>query len=493
MLIATIIAERTDQAVEAGKAASPYADLLELRLDVLRSPPEELDDLIRRMPAPVLATCRREIERGEFTGSEEERVALLRRAVAAGATWVDVEWGSAAEELLQERASAHVILSHHDWEKTPQDLEELHARMKERQGASLIKLVTHARDLDDNLRIRELLARCGGDGTLAAFCAGEAGVVSRLLGLSWGSAATYGSVGQVGAPGQLPVEQMDRLYRVRRIGPETEFLGVAGHPLGHSLSPQVHAAALRSLDLDIAYLPLPGESPGSLMGLARALPLRGFSVTLPHKESIRAHLDEIDPLAEAIGAVNTVVLRDGRWLGWNTDASGGVEPLARRMDLEGCPVAVLGAGGAARALVHALARRGARVTVFNRSEARARELARAAGVDSRPLSELETHPYRVLVQATPVGMAPRVDEMPVPAEWLHGELIYDLIYNPRETALLRAARRQGLATLEGLQMFLGQAAQQFELFTGEQAPRQVMEEAALQAFGAQAGQERGHG
>jgi 3-dehydroquinate dehydratase/shikimate dehydrogenase len=493
MLVATMVARGADEAVAAGQAASRYADLLELRLDVLRCPPDKLEEVIRRMPAPVLATCRRQGDGGEFEEGEPDRVALLRRAVEAGATWVDVEWGSAAEELLAAPGSAHVILSHHEWDAPSRDLEAIHASMAERQGVALRKLVIRATNLEDNLRVRDLLAKHGAKGNLAAFCAGEAGVVSRILALSWGSAATYGSVAGSGAPGQLPVEEMDRLYRVRRIGAGTKFLGVVGRPVGHSLSPYVHGAALRSLDLDFTYLPLHAEKLSSLMALARALPLRGFSVTLPHKEAICGYLDQVDPIADAVGAVNTVVRKDDGWHGWNTDASGGVQPLARQMDLEGCPVAVLGAGGAARALVHALAKQGAAVTVFNRSEARGRELARDAGVDARPFSMLETYPYRVLVQTTPVGMAPRSGEMPLPEDWLHGELVYDVIYNPRETALLKAARRQGLRTLDGLQMFLEQAAQQFERFTGEHAPREVMERAALQALAAREGEARGDG
>jgi len=274
------------------------------------------------------------------------------------------------------------------------------------------------------------------------------------------------------------VQELESLYGVRDVSDETRIVGIVGHPLGHSLSPVLHNTAYRHLGLDFIYVPLDAERLEPALGAARELGLRGFSVTLPYKVEMVSHLDGVDPLARAVGAVNTVVCDGEARIGFNTDATGGVAPLRERMALAGMPVAVLGAGGAARALVHGLAEEGASVTVFNRTPERAGELARGAGVDHRPLADLERHPYRVLVNATSVGMAPEPETMPVPAEWLRGDLIYDIVYNPAETRLLREARSRGIATLGGLEMFVQQAAEQFRLFTGRDAPLEVMRDAA---------------
>jgi 3-dehydroquinate dehydratase/shikimate dehydrogenase len=479
MLIATITANRIEVALQAAIAAA-HADLLELRLDLMPKALGGLEDLLRRMPAPVVATCRREGDGGEFAGSEEERGALLRRAAASGAAWIDVEWGSGVESLAEKPGAARVILSHHDWQGMPADLAGLDRQLSCRAGVSMVKLVGRARTLEDNLKVRDLLAARGDESVpLAAFCSGPAGTASRLLNLSWGSAATYGfAAGGPAAPGQISLQEMDELFCVRRIGPGTGLLGVTGHPLGHSLSPRIHNAALRHLDLDLVYLPLESAELSPLLSLAESLPLRGYSVTLPHKESILPHLDRLDPLARRIGAVNTVVRGETGWCGFNTDAPGGLEPLARRVELRGCPVALLGAGGAARALVHGLVEAGADVTVFNRDEERGRALARQAGAAAGPLRDLETHPYRVLVHATPVGMTPEEGDLPLPATWLRGEMVYDIVYRPEETALLKEARRRGIATLGGMEMFLAQAAAQFRHFTGREAPVEAMRAAA---------------
>ena len=484
MLIATITAAGPDGIVRESSAAFHDADVMELRLDrCSMAALQDLGQVVPRIARPVLVTCRRASDGGSFQGSEDERGALLRRGVEAGAAWVDLEWRSGVEHLASELGPARVILSHHDWECTPLDLEALYAGMAAVSGVSMVKLVGRAQRVEDNLRIRRLLSRVAGLKDVAAFCSGPAGTASRILALSWGAAATFASAGSVpAAPGQLPVGEMAQSYRVRELSSDTIKVGVVGAPLGHSLSPRVHNAGYRHLDLDFVYLPLESTRIGQLETMARELPLRGFSVTLPHKETIRGLLRWTEPLAERVGAVNTVLCDPAGWAGLNTDMTGGLEPLRRRISLQGREVTLLGAGGAARALAHALAAEGAHVTIFNRGLERAVELAGEIGGRACPWESLGTHRADVLVNATSVGMAPAVDESPIPPERLRAGLVYDIVYNPRETALLRAARSRGIEIVEGLEMFLAQAAEQFRLFTGREPPMAVMRRAALDAL-----------
>lgn len=481
MLIATLAESRLPDLERAAAAAEPHADLLEVRLDLLEAASlARLEDLAGRLRRPWVAACRRLREGGRYEGDEESRRSLLVRAAAAGAAYLDVEHGSVVADLIGRLDGPRFILSHHDLAETPGDLPALARRMGLLPGVSLLKIVTRAVDLRDNLKMRDLLAAGATPVPLAAFCLGAPGQVSRILALSWGSAAIYGSAGSLeAAPGQIPVEELACLYRVRSIGPETRLVGILGSALGHSLSPRVHNAAYAALDLDFVYLPLESAAIGPACDLGEALPLRGLSVTLPHKVAMLEHLDDLEPLARRVGAVNTVLCDHARRVGVNTDASGGIEPLHRRLDLAGLPVAILGNGGAARALLVGLLDAGARVKVFGRSAARAAALGGEFGVPSGPVEDLAAHPYRVLINATPVGMAPDREGLPLPSEWLRGDLVYDLVYTPRPTRLLREAAARGLQTLDGLEMFLAQAEEQFLLFTDREPPRDVMRREAL--------------
>jgi 3-dehydroquinate dehydratase/shikimate dehydrogenase len=485
MLIATITDRDPAEVRARAEAAARHADLLEIRLDRLSERGRaRLDDLFAGLPRPAIAACRRVADGGAFAGAEEDRTALLRRCATAGAAYVDVEAGTPAESLIDGGGRAAWLLSRHDPEGMPADLEAIAARLRRRPGVAYVKLVCRARRLRDCLRLRDLLGSDEPGAPLIAFAMGEPGQVSRLLARAWGSAATYGSAGgEPGAPGQIGVEEMERIYGVRRVGRGTALAAVVGRPLGGSLSPRLHNDAYRHLGVDACYLPAETGDPEEALGLARGLGMRGLSVTMPLKEAILPHLDALDPAASRIGAVNTVVLDGGRATGFNTDAIAAARVLGARLRLAGAQVAVVGAGGAARAVVHALCEAGARVTIFNRTEARARDLAAAAGASWAPLPALASHPYRLLVHATPAGMAPDGAASAIPAEWLRGECVVDLVYAPRRTRLLREASRRGIEAIDGLGIFVEQAALQFRLFTGREAPRERMRQTALRVAG----------
>jgi 3-dehydroquinate dehydratase/shikimate dehydrogenase len=312
-------------------------------------------------------------------------------------------------------------------------------------------------------------------------------VPSRILARAWGSAATYAPRrgAEPSAPGQVPIEDLLEVYRWDRLGPATGLLGVLGSPVGHSLSPAMHNAALGALGLDLVYLPFEASGVAEFLPLISELRLHGLSVTLPFKETILAHLDRVTPVASRCGAVNTIVKVWNQLEGHNTDVAASVSPLRRWMRLRGSRIAILGAGGAARALLEGLQGSGAEVTVFNRTPDRGRELARHAGVRHLAWPRLRGYRCDLLINTTPVGQAPRVDQSPLPASWVRARRVYDLIYNPGETLLLRRARARGAEVRGGLDMFVAQGAAQFRLFTGRRPPLAVMRRAVAAALGRQ--------
>lgn len=472
-------ADTTQAMLQGYLAADSRADVVELRLDLVKD--LDLDRLLKARGKPKLVTVRSRQQGGGARPADREP--LLRRALAAGVDYVDLEYCDQDLPLLQRRGRSKRILSFHDLAATPVDLADLYARMRSVAGGALLKIVTFAELASDNLRIRDLL-RSSEPGRLIAFCMGAKGIPSRVLAALWGSAAVFAPArgGPSAAPGQVPLEDLFDLYRFDSIDAQTRLLGVVGHPIGHSLSPPMHNAALGALGLNYRYLPFEARTLAEFLPLMSELRVSGLSVTLPHKEAIRAYLDGLDDTARGVGAVNTVVKTWTRLDGHNTDVEAALAPLRRRLSPRDKTVAVLGAGGAARALVYGLLRDGARVTLFNRTAARARALARELGARHLPWERLRGFRCDLLVNTTPVGMAPDAERSPVPAAWVKAPVVYDIIYNPPETLLLRRARQRGAATIGGLEMFVAQGVAQFRLFTGQEAPVERMERAVLEAI-----------
>ena len=262
---------------------------------------------------------------------------------------------------------------------------------------------------------------------------------------------------------------------------QTRLFGVIGDPIGHSLSPVMHNAAFNAMAFPGVYLAFNVQDPAGALAGMRALNIQGLSVTIPHKRAVMDYLDKIDPLAVEIGAVNTIALRDGRLEGFNTDCHGAVAALSEHFALGGRRAAVLGAGGAARAVGFGLLRAGAHVSIFNRGRERGAQLAASLGVGYAPLSEFDGRRFDLVVNTTAAGMTPRTEVSPVPVDTLHPELlVMDIVYNPLETRLLAAARLKGCAVLDGLEMFVRQGARQLEIWTGRSAPLMVMRRAVLE-------------
>jgi len=474
---------------QARREAEAGETFLEFRLDYLERPErgaQAIHAFLEHHPeCLVLATCRRHQNHGKFNGSIEDEVRVLDMAVGAGASAVDVEIesaDSASARLGLFRGRARLIVSYHNYEATP-PLDAVLNRMT-KVPADGYKIVTTARKPSDYGRVLAL-AKTHPRTPLVLLAMGEMGFPSRVLSLVFGGMYTYAAPtsSQGTAAGQVSARQLRHLYRADKLSRSAKIYGVIADPVRHSISPAVHNRAFQCRRMEAVYLPflVPPVQMRDFMGLAERLPMAGFSVTIPHKQKILRYLDVVDPLARRIGAVNTVWRRGGKWRGTNTDAAGVTAPLARRMRLHNASVLIVGNGGAARSAACALADAGAHLALAGRNADRVRSLAKVCGAEPLLPEQLESREFDALVHATPLGMYPRVDECffngRIPAE-----VVLDMVYNPLETELARRARQQGKSVIRGMDMFIEQAVRQFEIWTGEQAPRAVMEKAALEAL-----------
>ena len=467
----------TRTAVEAAARAAEWADLVEIRADFITD--LDLGLLFRTKFRPLIFTLRSREEGGAFDGSERRRLETILKAAQAGADYVDVEYSASWQVILQSVPRHRVILSHHDFEKTPADLESLLDAMSA-SGAVVLKIATTAVGLGDTLRIARLLDRARErDVSLCALAMGREGLPSRVLGPLWGSWMTFASLpgGEATADGQMPADVLAKEYRVREISEATRLYGVLGKPLGHTLSPRIHNAAFAARGDDAVFLPLEASTFDDFLQFHVSCPLQGVAVTIPYKRAAHEHAYSLSVAAEQTGAVNTIILKNDRWHGENTDVEGFLRPLKRRVHPGKLRSVVLGAGGAARAVIYALRSEGAGVCVVARDGEKARVLAEKFHVECAGWERLNSLRWDLMVNATPVGMYPEADRSPVDAAALTGEWVYDLVYNPAATRLLTEAARRGCKTVSGAEMFLGQAWKQQCLWCGTPPPEGVMEEA----------------
>jgi 3-dehydroquinate dehydratase / shikimate dehydrogenase len=475
--------EHARREVNAGES------FFEFRLDYLPAPEQGIA-VIRRFLAAhpdccLLATCRRHQNHGKFNGSVEDQIRILDAALDAGARAVDIEIESAENALPRLdalRGKGRLLLSYHNYDGTPSP--ETVLRRMLRIPADGYKIVTTARKPSDNFRILAL-TKSHSRTPLIVLAMGETGFPTRVLATAWGGLFTYAApnASEGTASGQVSARVLRHMYRVEKFSRSAKIYGVIADPVRHSISPAVHNRAFQSHRLDAVYLPFLVQ-PAQLKDfftLADKLPVSGFSVTIPHKQKVLRYLDAVDPIARRIGAVNTIWKKAGKWRGTNTDADAVTIPLSRRLRLSKSSVLVVGNGGAARSAAYALVESGAKVAIVGRNPDRVRSLARACGAESLPREQLNGRKFDAVVHATPLGMFPHPEGCFFP-DAIPAALVFDMVYNPLETTLLRRASAQGLTVISGLQMFLEQAARQFEIWTGASPPRSVMEKAALEAL-----------
>jgi 3-dehydroquinate dehydratase / shikimate dehydrogenase len=474
---------------QARREAEAGENFLEFRLDYLADPlrgARAIAEFLEGYPAcTILATCRRHQNHGRFNGSIEEQLKVLEVAIQNGARAVDVEIETA--ELVPDRCAelrtrAYLIVSWHHFETTP-PLDPVLKRMR-KVPADVYKLVSTSRKPSDTGRILEACKQSPKI-PLVTLAMGEIGFPSRVLSTAMGAVFTYAAPAhaQGTASGQVNARQLRSLYRIDKFTRAAKIFAVVADPVRHSVSPTVHNRAFQSKRMDAVYVPLL-VNPNQLRDFfqfAVDLPLSGFSVTIPHKRRVMRYLDYVDPLAKRIGAVNTVVRKAGKWRGSNTDAEAVSGPLAKLTSLPKATALIIGNGGAARGAACALADAGTKIALTGRNPDRVRALARLVGGEPMSHEQVMMRHFDIVINATPVGMWPNSKECPF-EDKIPGEIVFDMVYNPLETVLIRRARDQGKQVVPGLKMFIEQAVRQFETWTGETAPRAAMEAAAIDAL-----------
>jgi 3-dehydroquinate dehydratase / shikimate dehydrogenase len=481
------------------------AHVLELRMDLIRGDLQRLMEKCRSYPVPVkilVTNRRRGSSLSEESREEGERIALLKEAVCLGADYVDVELdtGESLYRALLARVSAHgnrtrVIISHHDFGKTPsfKTLKDIFHGCVDRD-ASVTKIVTLARNPEDNFKVLSLIPYARNmKKDIIAFCMGEQGRESRIMAPLLGCHINFASLneGLASAPGQFTVGEMEDVLNLagsdvcqdgKLSTPRgVKIFGLLGNPVKQSLSPLMHDAALRAMKIAGKYLPFCIRDIASALRGIRSIGIRGVSITMPHKIAAIEYLDEVDGDAQKIGAVNTIVNDNGRLNGLNTDWIGIIQSFREFTDIKGRVFAILGAGGTARAAVFGIKREGGIPLIFNRNAQRGESLARQWSCPFYPLTELGRVRADCLINTTPVGMMPSTDESPVCDEVLANyRWVMDVIYNPLKTRLIRDAEKAGCITISGLGTFVHQGAEQIRLWTGREAPRELMKQVVME-------------
>ena len=460
--------------LRAARDAVTRADMIELRLDGV----EDIDvaGALAGRARPVIVTCRPTWEGGRFDGSEERRQSILREALDGGADYVDVEWRAGFVDLIASDPR-RVVVSSHDFQRVPDDLAARATAMRQTR-AGTIKIAIPAARLTDALALLPI----GADGNAVVIAMGDAGLPSRLLASRFGSRWTY--AGDAIAPGQIPASRMLDEFRFHEILPTTDIYGVVSNNVTHSMSPLMHNAAFRDADLDAVYLPLRAADFDDFLTFADAMKVEGASVTIPFKLDALRATHNADALTRAVGAANTLRRTASGWEATNTDVQGFLDPLDEvyQSSLKGARAAVLGAGGAARAVVVALHSRGVDVTIHGRRKEQAAEVGVACGA---PVGEWPppAGAWDLLVNCTPLGGPAARSESPLPNGPFTGRMVYDLTYGETESPLLRDARQAGCLTLDGLPMLVAQAERQFEWWTGNRPGDGVMKAAVAHRLG----------
>ena len=477
-LCVAVIGLDASSIIERAESVMRDNSFLEFRLDYLSQPlsafPKLKNFLEMHPEVTVLATCRRHANGGEFRGSVANQLNILLRAADSGFQLVDLELQSAQalkpQELRQLSDRVGVILSYHNFRNTKK-LEDPFEEMRQ-YPADFYKVVSTATNLYDNVVMMKFLEANSGKQEMIGLCMGEPGIISRVLGVRAGSIFTFGAAtrGEETGPGQATASELRDTYRIESVDAATQVYGVAGDPVEHSLSPVMMNAAFRRETVNAVYLALHAKNLKDLLACVHDIPIRGLSITMPYKQAIVEELENSDPKTRQIGACNTVVRGvDGKLYGFNTDVAGIVVPLEQRMPLSGTSALLVGAGGVARAAAFGLKARGCEVFITNRTPEKAQSLARQAKAKYIKRTEIAKQSFDVIINATPVGMG-NGKQSPLEERELNTKYVFDLVYVPAETRLIKMARAKGIQIIPGLEMFVQQGARQFEIWTGKPAP-----------------------
>ncbi|XP_075659468.1 bifunctional 3-dehydroquinate dehydratase/shikimate dehydrogenase, chloroplastic-like [Castanea sativa] len=510
LVCAPLMAETVEQIMtDMYKAKVQGADLVEIRLDYIKNfqPRQDLETILKKKPLPVLIVYRPKWEGGQYEGDEHTRLEALHTAKELGADYIDFELKVASNLMEEQKINCHsgskVIVSCYVNGVTPleEDLNHLVMSMQS-TGADIIKLVINATNITEISRIFHLLSYC--QVPLIAYSIGERGLISQILCPKFGGFLVYGSMEGNSVPGLPTLENLRQAYKVKNIDEDTKVFGLISKPVSHSKGPLLHNPTFRRVKYNAIYVPMFVDDLKDFFSVysSSEFEFAGFSVGFPYKEAVVEFCDEVQPLAKAIGAVNTIIRRssDGKWVGYNTDCEASITAIEDALKHRGCtngetsfdsPLAgkqfvLAGAGGAGRALAVGAKSRGARVVIFDIDFERAKTLAHEVSGEARPFEEVfNFHPEKgaILANATPLGMHPNTDRIPVAEVTLQDyQLVFDSVYTPRKTRLLKDAEAAGAIIVSGVEMFLRQAIGQLSLFTGKEAPEEFMWDIILAKF-----------
>ena len=515
-LTVPIAAKDLDEVKGQIKAAiAAGAEMLELRIDYLESLTVDLVQKLvsdykdtRNKRPPIIVTCRDKRQGGAIEYANSLRIDVLIAALKAGAEFIDLEYENFRSMDNQEKirlalshsSKGRLILSAHDFDGKFADINKLYRGISTICPGCIPKLVYKANHISDCFDAFDLLHKTSSERIV--FCMGQAGIISRILAKKLGSFVTFASVDEnATAPGQLNIKETKGLYRYDYIMEDTELFGVIADPVGHSMSPAIHNASFAEMKMNRLYLPLLVQGQQKEFDkflndiiLRKWLNFRGFSITIPHKHNALSYAKKnqgvVEPLADKIGAVNTLIIRsDGKVKAYNTDYIASLDAIIsgmkiKKADLKEMPVTVIGAGGVARAIVAGLSDTGAKITIYNRTVEKVEKLAREFKCEYAPLDELSEINAKLLINCTSIGMHPNVETTPVPKELLkRGTAVFDTVYNPVETLLLKEAKKKRTKRIDGVSMFVNQAMAQFELFTGSKGDAKLMRETVISSLG----------
>ncbi len=469
-MICTVIKGPTFQAaleqIETSQQQS--ADYVELRLDLFEQwDVESLKKLRATCFIPMIFTLRDQTQGGAYRYSEKNRLARLQQLAALHPDYIDLEAhvpASFIEELGQAYPKIKLIISYHNFDTTPLDLDHIYKQMQ-RPQAAFYKIAVAANESTDALRLLCWKKQQAHHKNLIVIGMNTHGQPTRILAPIMESPWTYAPLNDIQqtAPGQINISTLKELYHYSSLHPKTEIYGLIGNPVEQSIGHLTHNHLMLQMELDAVYLKMPvnPEELPHFLKLARQLPFRGLSVTMPLKENILPWLDEVDPKAAAIGSVNTLVFKQGKIIGYNTDASGALDAIEMETKAKGQKIVIIGAGGAARAIAYEAIQRGGLVTILNRTVERACRLANDFKCSYGSLDEMDhyaTNGYDILINSTP-------NPLPIDPSHLRSDaLIMDIKNRPKETILLQHARQKGCRITYGYKMFVEQAIGQFNLW-----------------------------
>jgi len=462
------------------KKSEHPGDLIEIRADYIKDFNEEnLFELLRLRRKPLILTMRKSDEGGLFKGSIEERQKLFIKALELGIDYIDIEFSCGEDfvyELISLRGNSKIICSYHNFQKTPslREMEEIYGRINSLKP-DIVKIVTYGNSINDNFIHFELLKD---KENLVSFSMGLRGQISRIVSPVYGSLFTYGSLSsdKKTAEGQITVKELIETYNFHLIDKNTKILGVIGGHAENSLSKYMHNRNFKEENLNYIYVPFKTEQEELpiFMENFRKFNFAGGAVTIPHKVDIINYVDCVEDTAGKIGAVNTVVNNHGILTGYNTDCPGAMKALEKKIDLHGKTCLVFGAGGAARAICYGLKQKGAKIIISNRTMEKAENLAKELSVEFCPYKDINKYDCNIIINTTSVGMYPHVDDSIAEKDFLRGKTVFDIVYRPMITRMLKDAEEVNSLIIEGCEMLLYQGIEQYKLWTGESPSEKIM-------------------